>query len=95
MSAIRIGNIPLASILSAHAKKTHSFDGLHIALLISLGQLCDDECVAILDNNVINILKGKTIIVKEQRNKIGGLWVITISIPVMYRDMEIITREKK
>ena len=95
MRAIRIGNIPLASIISAHAKKTHIFDGLHIALLISLGQLCDDECVAILDNNEINILKGKTIILKEQRNKTGGLWGIPISIPVMHHAMTIITREKK
>ena len=48
MSATRTGNIPLEISLSAHAKKAHIFDGLHSASLISLGQLCDDDFVAIL-----------------------------------------------
>ena len=47
MSATKTGNIPLASSLSAHAKRAHIFDGLHSALLISLVQLCDDDCVTI------------------------------------------------
>ena len=64
MSAAIIGNIPLAINLSAHAKKAHIFDGLHSASLISLDQLCDDDCVAILDKNEINILKGKTLILR-------------------------------
>ena len=51
MSATRTKNIPLASSISAHAKRVHMFDGLHSASLISLGQLCDDYYVAILDHN--------------------------------------------
>ena len=61
---------------------------------IFLVQLCDDECVAILDKNEINILKGKTLNLKEQRNKTGVLWGIPISRPVMHCAMAIITREK-
>ena len=64
MSVTRTGNIPLASSLSARAKKLHIFDGLRSASLISLGQLCDDDCVAILDKNEINILRGKMLILK-------------------------------
>ena len=75
-------------------KKAHIFDGLHGASLISLIQLCDDDCVAILDNNEINILKGKTLILKEHRNKTDGLWYIPISKTVMHRAMEIITKDK-
>ena len=51
MSATRTGNTPLSSSLSAHVKKAHIFDDLHYYLLISLGQLCDDDSVAILDKN--------------------------------------------
>ena len=73
MSATRTGNTPLEISLSAHAKKVHIFDGLHSDSLISLGQLCDDDCVAILENNEINIIKGKTVILKGHRNNTDGL----------------------
>ena len=51
MSETRIGNTLLVSSLSGHEKRAHIFDGLHSASLISLGQLCDDDCVTILDKN--------------------------------------------
>ena len=51
VSATITGNVPLASSLRDNAKKAHIFDGLHSALLISLGQLCYDDCFAILDKN--------------------------------------------
>ena len=94
MSASRTGNIPLGISLRSHAKKAHIFDGLHSASLISLGQLCDDECVAILDKNEINILKGKTLILKVHRNKTDGLWYITISILMSHCAMTISTKDK-
>ena len=50
--------------------------------------MCDDDCFAILDKNVINILKGRTLILKGHRNKIDGLWYIPISIPVRDSAME-------
>ena len=96
MSTTRTGNTPpLASSLSAHAKKAHIFYGLHSASLISLGQLCDDDCVNILDKNEINILKCKTHLLMGQRNKTAGLWYIPISRPVRRHAMAIITRDKK
>ena len=94
MSATRTVNTPLASSLSSHAKKAHIFDRLHSASLISLCQLCDDYCVEILDKNEINILKGKTIILKRHRTKTDELGYIPISIPVNHRAMGIITKDK-
>ena len=76
MSATRTGNTPLEISLSADAKKAHIFDVLHSASLISLVQLCDNDCIAILDKNEINIFKGKTIILKRHLNKAYGLWDI-------------------
>ena len=94
MRETRTGNIPLASSLSAHAKKAHIFDGFHSASIISLGQLYDNYCVDILDKNEINILKNKTLILKGHRNKTYGLWDIPISKPARHRSMEIITKDK-
>ena len=78
MSVTRTRNTPLASSQSAHAKKAHIFDGLHSASLISLCQMCNDDCVAILDKNEIHIIKENKLILKEHRNKTYGLWDITI-----------------
>ena len=94
MSATRTGNTHLASSLSDHAKKAHIFDGLHCASLISLGQLFDDDRVKISDKNWINIIKGKTLILKGHRNNTDGLRYILISRPVRNRAMEIIKKDK-
>ena len=94
MSATRTGNIQLTRSIIIHAKKAHIFYGLHSASLIFLFQMYDDECVAILENNEINIRKGKTLILKIHRNKIDGLWDITTSRPVRHCAMAIITRDK-
>ena len=84
VSAKIIGITPLASSLSAHTKKTHIFDGLNSASLIYLGQLCNDDYIAILYKNEINIIKGKKSILKGYINKTYGLWDIPISRPVRH-----------
>ena len=63
-------------------------------MLISLGQLCDDDRVAILDKNEIDILKGKRLILKGNGNNKDGLWDIPISITVRHCAIAIITKEK-
>ena len=88
------GILPLSRSLSTHAKKAHLFNGLHSALIISLEQLCDNDCIAILDNNEINILKDKKLILKGHRNKTDRLWDIPISRPLRYCVHVIITRYK-
>ena len=60
MDATKTGSIRISRILSTHTKKAHIFDVLQSASLISLGQLCDNDCIAILDKNKINILKKYT-----------------------------------
>ena len=48
---------------------TQIVDGLDIASLISLWKLCDDNGIAILDKNEINILKDKTLILKDTETR--------------------------
>ena len=94
INATKTGNIPLSQNLILHAKSSHIFDGLHNASFISLGHLCDDECIAILDKNEINILKYSKLILKLHRNQSYGLWDIPISKPLGHRAHAIITRDK-
>ena len=53
----KAGILPLSISLSIYTKKAHVFDGLYSSLLIYLCELCDNDYIAILDNNEINILK--------------------------------------
>jgi hypothetical protein len=50
MQVTHAGQLPLHSSLSAKAKTAHILDGMTNSSLISIGQLCDDDCVAALDN---------------------------------------------
>ena len=96
MSTTRIWNLPPPPIKQSKrpCKKAHIFDLLHSALLISLGKLCNDECISVLDKHEINILKGKTLILQRNRNNTDDLWDISIWRPVRNRALTIITRDK-
>ena len=48
-------------------KKAHVFDVLHSAFLISLIQLCDYYCIAILYKNEINVIKKYTYFKETQK----------------------------
>ena len=52
--------------------------GLKSALLISIGQLCDDGCNVLLNNKKLLAIKNKAIILKGDRNYSDGLWDIPI-----------------
>jgi hypothetical protein len=55
--------VPLAAELLQLAKVGHIFDNLKSGSLISIGQVCDDECVALFTKYDVKILKhGKVII---------------------------------
>ena len=82
MSATQTVKIPLQKSLSLQATKSHIFDGLHSAYLIYLGQLCDENCIAILDNNEINIPKDSKSKLKGRQNWLDGLWYIPIKNPI-------------
>ena len=38
-------------------QKKHIFDDLHSASLISLGRQCNEDCIYVLDENYIHIIK--------------------------------------
>jgi hypothetical protein len=74
------GQLPLHSSLSATAKTAHILDGMTNSSLISIGQLCDDDCVAVLDKRKLQVFKRNAYVLSGTRNKIDGLWDIALPI---------------
>ena len=71
--------IPLSSALSRSAQYAFLFDNLKTGSLLSIGQLFDDNYIAIFTKYNIKILKSNTIIVIGKR-KANGLWDITLTL---------------
>ena len=53
----KIGNIPYTDQLSSRAQLAQVFSDLQTTSLISLGQLCDDDCTIVLTKNNVFALK--------------------------------------
>ena len=51
---------------------------LQSASLLSLGQLCDDNCTVELKKNTIKVFKNGQQLLQGQRNKNDGLWDLHI-----------------
>ena len=74
----RQGQLPLAPALSNRAKKVMILPSLKSSSLISLGQLCDDDCHIILDKTHLTAVKNDNIILQGVRNPTDGLWDIPV-----------------
>ena len=72
------GTLPLTKILSPNATRAHVLSGLENSSLLSMGQLCDDECTAIFYGNHLHVYKNADLILMGNRNKIDGLWDVKI-----------------
>ena len=62
------GQLPLSSLLSKEAKTAQILPQLASSSLISLGQLCDDNCVILLHKKVLLAIENKEIVLKGIRN---------------------------
>ena len=51
------GNIPFSSKLSESAKDASILPGLESSSLVSLGQLCDDDCEILLNKKSLFVIK--------------------------------------
>jgi hypothetical protein len=71
--------VPLAKELSTKAKTGHIFDDLKSGSLISIGQLCDDDCIALFTKYDVQIYKDGKVIIVGQRNNVNGLWHIPLA----------------
>ena len=71
--------MPLAKELSSQAKVGHIFNELESGSLISLGQLCDDDCVALFTKYDVKVYKEGKVIIIGKRNTTNGLWNVPLA----------------
>ena len=57
MSTTETGILPLNNLLPTMAKTGNVFSGLTNSSLLSIAQLCDDDCIAIFDKYLLHIFK--------------------------------------
>ena len=63
----------------ATANKARVFDNLTSGYLLSIGQLCDNECTALFEKDKVTIKnKQQETIMTGPRQKTTGLWTVTI-----------------
>jgi hypothetical protein len=78
IQATHVGQLTLHPRLSAKAQTAHGLDGITNASLVSIGQLCDDNCIAVLDKKQLKVFKNNECVLKGARNQHDGLWDIAI-----------------
>jgi hypothetical protein len=71
--------IPLAPQLSSKATQGHVFKDLTSGPLLSIGRLCDDDCIALFSKKKLHIFKNDTLILEGKRNSTNGLWSIPLN----------------
>ena len=64
--------------LSSRAQSTHVFNIITTGSLISIGQLCDDNCVVIFTKFDVKILKHNRLIITGLWDRTNGLWNIPL-----------------
>ena len=74
------GQLPLSSHLSPAAQQAFVLDDLTTGTLVSLGQLCDDNCIALFTKYNVHIIKNDQVIIQGKREA-NGLWLVPIDPP--------------
>ena len=62
-----------------------------------IGQLCDDDCIAIFSKNDLDIFKNKQLVLQGKHNKTDGLWDVPVTPTVKNHEHSInfIVHKKK
>jgi hypothetical protein len=59
--------------------KAHVLDGITNSSLISLGQLCDDDCIEFFTKQKMHVYKNKMCVLSGTRNHTDSLWDIPLA----------------
>ena len=70
--------LPLLDMITRKAKVAFSFDSLQSGFLISIGQLCDDDCIAIFSQYDVQTIKNNQALIKGRRTD-NNLWSIPLT----------------
>ena len=67
--------------ISNFAKEATIFPDLTSASLLSIGQLCNDDCTAIFTKQNMKVIKNEKVILHGTRNLSDGLWDVPLHTP--------------
>ena len=70
--------LPLSKKLTEKSRVAFSFDNLKSGSLISIGQLCDDDCIKIFTKYDVHIIRHNEILIRGKRTD-NELWKIPLS----------------
>ena len=79
MKILEIGIFPLNNVLLKMAKTGNVLSGLTNSSLLSIGQLCDDDCLAVFSKYKLRIYKQGRLILTGTCNWTDGLWDVVLS----------------
>ena len=71
------GQLQLSSTLTPKAQHAFVLDDLKTGTLISLSQLCDDDCIVLFTKYGVNIIKNDQGIITDRREH-NGLWSVSL-----------------
>ena len=78
MPTTQRGRLPLSTVLSPAAQSAFVLDDLKTGSLLSLAQLCDDDCIALFTKYDVRIVKHNSVIITGSRMP-NGLWSVPIT----------------
>ena len=82
--------IKVTTELSKDAQHGFVFNNLKTRSSISIGQLCDDDCIAIFSKYHLKILNNDQIIITGRRSE-NGFWDIPLQVPSSLKHTQIST----
>ena len=70
----QICEVPIHQSISTSAKSAYIVPGLENASLLSIGKLCDDNCMALFTKENLFVIKNDKLILQGLWNENDGLW---------------------
>jgi hypothetical protein len=93
MPTTQKGTLGLSNKLTTPAQTAFVLDDLKTGTLISLAQLCDDDCIAIFTKYDVQIVKDDQVIIKGQRMT-NGLWSVPLTQNTTHQANAILRTDK-
>ena len=78
ITATKRVTIPLSTALSTQSQTGYILPNLRTGNFLSIGQLCDDSCLALFSKNTLQIFKHGQQVLTGYRNHTNGLWDVPI-----------------
>ena len=79
IQANSVGVLPLHNALSKKAQTTYTFPNLTNESLLSVGQICDDDCEVVFDKTNVKIIKNNNNIMQGRRSPYDKLFDIYLT----------------